>query len=114
MIIEISKRENTWQITSKIRSPRRIGMRCETKQASLFRGLIFAMLAGAFSTVVSVIVKQIKNLHPGQLALYRFIAIFVMCMPATAQTGQNPLGPPEFRFFLMVGLHANSRKPTVG
>ncbi|GBO04302.1 hypothetical protein AVEN_18065-1 [Araneus ventricosus] len=93
---------NTWQITSKIRSPRRIGMRCETKQASLFRGLIFAMLTGAFSTVVSVIVKQIKNLHPGQLALYRFIAIFVMCMPATAQTGQNPLGPPEFRFFLMV------------
>ncbi|GBN79801.1 Solute carrier family 35 member G1 [Araneus ventricosus] len=77
-------------------------MRCETKQASLFRGLIFAMLAGAFSTFVSVIVKQIKNLHPGQLALYRFIAIFVMSMPGTAQTGQNPLGPPEFRFFLMV------------
>ncbi|GBN69884.1 hypothetical protein AVEN_82644-1 [Araneus ventricosus] len=60
---------DTWQITSKIRSSRRIGMRCETKQASLFRGLIFAMLAGAFSTVVFVIVKQIKNLHPGQLAL---------------------------------------------
>ncbi|GBN87012.1 Solute carrier family 35 member G1 [Araneus ventricosus] len=77
-------------------------MRSKTRQASLFKGLVFAMLSGVSFSIVSVIVKQMKNLHPGQLALYRFIATFVMSMPETAKTGQDPLGPPEFRFFLVL------------
>ncbi|GBN53196.1 Solute carrier family 35 member G1 [Araneus ventricosus] len=77
-------------------------MLCKTRQASLFRGLILAMLSGVFASIVSVIVKQMVNLHPGQLALYRFIATFVMSMPETAKTGQNPFGPRELRFFLVL------------
>ncbi|GBM53153.1 Solute carrier family 35 member G1 [Araneus ventricosus] len=73
-----------------------------TKQPSIFRGLIFAMLSGVSFSIVAVIVKQMKNLHPGQLALYRFIATFVMSMPETAKTGQNPLGPRKFRFILVL------------
>ncbi|CAL1297642.1 unnamed protein product [Larinioides sclopetarius] len=77
-------------------------MPCKSRHASLFKGLFFAMLSGVSFSIVSVIVKQMKNLHPGQLALYRFVATCVMSMPETMKTGQNPFGPREFRFFLVL------------
>ncbi|GBN87471.1 Solute carrier family 35 member G1 [Araneus ventricosus] len=72
------------------------------QSSSIFRGLVFALFSGISFSIVSVIVKQMKNLHPGQLALYRFIATFVMSMPETAKTGQDPFGPRELRFFLVL------------
>ncbi|CAL1262457.1 unnamed protein product [Larinioides sclopetarius] len=77
-------------------------MRCKSRQTSRSRGLFFAMLSGVSFSIASVIVKRMKNLHPGQLALYRFIGTFVMSMPETVKTGQNPFGPREFRFFLVL------------
>ncbi|CAL1297647.1 unnamed protein product, partial [Larinioides sclopetarius] len=77
-------------------------MSTKSRKASLFKGLFFAMLSGVSFSIVSVIVKQMKNLHPGQLALYRLIATFVMTMPETVKIGQNPLGPPGFRFLLVL------------
>ncbi|CAL1297643.1 unnamed protein product [Larinioides sclopetarius] len=68
----------------------------------LFRGLVFALFSGISFSIVSVIVKEMENLHPGQLALYRFISTFILSMPETAKTGQNPLGPPRLRFFLIL------------
>ncbi|XP_055949191.1 solute carrier family 35 member G1-like [Argiope bruennichi] len=73
-----------------------------TKHFSIFRGLIFAILSGVSFSVVSVIVKQMKNLHPGQLSLYRFIAMFIMSMPETVKIGLNPLGPPNYRLLLVL------------
>ncbi|CAL1267376.1 unnamed protein product [Larinioides sclopetarius] len=72
------------------------------KRPSIFRGLIFAMLAGVSFSIVSMIATLMKNLHPGQLAMYRFIATFVTSMPEVAKIGQNPLGPLEFRFILVL------------
>ncbi|KAF8794752.1 Solute carrier family 35 member G1 like protein [Argiope bruennichi] len=73
-----------------------------TKQPSIFRGLVLAMLSGVSFSIVSVIVKHMRNLHPGQLALYRFIATFFMTMPQTVKTRQNPFGPRKFRHFLIL------------
>ncbi|KAF8774052.1 solute carrier family 35 member G1-like [Argiope bruennichi] len=73
-----------------------------TKKFSIFRGLILAVLSGACFSVVSVIVKQMRNLHPGQLALYRFVAMLVMTMPETVKSGENPLGPSNFRLLLLL------------
>ncbi|KAF8768282.1 hypothetical protein HNY73_021121 [Argiope bruennichi] len=39
---------------------------------SVFKGLLLAMLSGVFYSAAAVIVKQMKNLHPGQLSVYRF------------------------------------------
>ncbi|GBN09036.1 Solute carrier family 35 member G1 [Araneus ventricosus] len=72
------------------------------RQPSIFRGLFYAMLSGVSYSFAAVIVKHMKNLHPGQLALYRFIATFVMCMPETVKARQNPLGPRKLR--ILMGL----------
>ncbi|CAL1290941.1 unnamed protein product [Larinioides sclopetarius] len=72
------------------------------KKPSIFRGLILAMLSGIFYSLVSVIVKELTTLHPGQIALYRFIAIFVTALPQIVRVGQNPFGPKKFRSYLIL------------
>ncbi|GBM02892.1 Solute carrier family 35 member G1, partial [Araneus ventricosus] len=72
------------------------------KKPSIFRGLILAMLSGVFYSLVSVIVKKLNHLDPSQIALYRFVAIFVTVLPQTVPVGQNPLGPKKFRFYLIL------------
>ncbi|XP_055936604.1 solute carrier family 35 member G1-like [Argiope bruennichi] len=73
-----------------------------TKRPSIFRGLILAMLSGVCFSIVVMIVKHLKNLHPGQLALFRFIATCTMNIPETYKTGQNPLGPRKLRYLLVI------------
>ncbi|GBM02889.1 Solute carrier family 35 member G1 [Araneus ventricosus] len=72
------------------------------KKPSAFRGVILATLSGIFYSLVSVIVKDMTYLHPGQIALYRFIAIFATSLPQTVRVGQNPFGPKKFRICLLV------------
>ncbi|GIY12897.1 hypothetical protein CEXT_203251 [Caerostris extrusa] len=69
---------------------------------SVFKGLILAMLSGVFYSSAAVIVKEMKNLHPGQLSVYRFIAILVMSLPETVKCGENPFGPKDLRFLLVL------------
>ncbi|GIY52958.1 solute carrier family 35 member G1 [Caerostris darwini] len=69
---------------------------------SVFKGLILAMLSGVFYSSAAVIVKEMKNLHPGQLSVYRFIAILVMSLPETIKCGENPFGPKDLRFLLVL------------
>ncbi|XP_055936439.1 solute carrier family 35 member G1-like [Argiope bruennichi] len=69
---------------------------------SVFKGLLLAMLSGVFYSAAAVIVKQMKNLHPGQLSVYRFIAILVMSMPQTVKCGENPFGPKDLRLLLVL------------
>ncbi|GFT39652.1 solute carrier family 35 member G1 [Nephila pilipes] len=66
----------------------------------LFKGLILAMVSGIFYSLVSVLVKDMENLHPGQLALFRFLALFTFSLPQTIKSGENPLGPKELQFLL--------------
>lgn len=72
------------------------------RQPSIFKGLILAMLSGVCFSVVAVVVKQMKNFHPGQLALFRFVSTFFLSIPGTVKTGRNPLGPRKFRLLLIL------------
>ncbi|GFY58200.1 solute carrier family 35 member G1 [Trichonephila inaurata madagascariensis] len=74
---------------------------------TLFKGLLLGLFSGIFYSLVSVLVKDIKNVHPGQLSLYRFIAFLVCSMPQTVQRGENVLGPKKLRLILLIrGLFA--------
>ncbi|CAL1297644.1 unnamed protein product [Larinioides sclopetarius] len=74
----------------------------EGSDLSIFKGLFLGLLSGISYSIVSVMVKEMKNLHPGQLAVYRFVALFFMSMPETLKTGQNPFGPRESRWFILL------------
>lgn len=74
----------------------------ESGKFLIFKGLLLAMLSGVFYSSVSVIVKKMKNLHPGQLAVYRFIAILVFSMPSAVGSNQNILGPKKLRPLLVL------------
>ncbi|PRD22025.1 UNVERIFIED_CONTAM: Solute carrier family 35 member G1 [Trichonephila clavipes] len=65
---------------------------------TLFKGLFLGLFSGIFYSLVSVLVKDMKNLHPGQLSMYRFIAFLVCSMPQTVQCGENVLGPKKYPF----------------
>ncbi|GFS84167.1 solute carrier family 35 member G1 [Nephila pilipes] len=69
---------------------------------SVFKGLLLAMLSGVFYSAAAVIVKQMKNLHPGQLSVYRFVAILAMSLPQTVKCGENPFGPRDLRLLLVL------------
>lgn len=69
---------------------------------SVFKGLLLAMLSGVFYSVAAVIVKKMKNLHPGQLAVYRFISILVFSLPPAVKTCENMMGPRDLRFLLIL------------
>ncbi|GFR22023.1 solute carrier family 35 member G1 [Trichonephila clavata] len=69
---------------------------------TLFKGLLLGLFSGIFYSLVSVLVKDMKNLHPGQLSLYRFIALLVCSMPQTVQCGENVLGPKKLRLILLI------------
>ncbi|GIY76156.1 hypothetical protein CDAR_461061 [Caerostris darwini] len=69
---------------------------------SAFKGLIFAMLSAVSYSITSVIVKHVKALDPDQLTLYRFIAMVAISLPETIKCGENPLGPRNLRFLLLM------------
>nr|XP_042913621.1 solute carrier family 35 member G1-like [Parasteatoda tepidariorum] len=69
---------------------------------SVFKGLIFAMLSGVFYSSAAVIVKQMKSLHPGQLAVYRFVAILAISLPEAVKCRKELFGPKDYRFLLVL------------
>ncbi|GBN57937.1 Solute carrier family 35 member G1 [Araneus ventricosus] len=74
----------------------------EGSKLSIFKGLFLGLLSGISYSIVSVMVKEMTNLHPGQLAVCRFVALFFMSMPETVKTGQNPFGPRKSRWFILL------------
>ncbi|CAG2113945.1 unnamed protein product [Medioppia subpectinata] len=42
------------------------------------------------------------GIHPGELAVFRFIGILVLTIPLVIRNGSNPFGPPELRHFLLL------------
>lgn len=43
-----------------------------------------------------------RNLHPGQLSVYRFVGILALSIPQTVHCGENPFGPRDLRFLLVL------------
>ncbi|GBL69254.1 Solute carrier family 35 member G1 [Araneus ventricosus] len=67
-----------------------------------WKGLLLATVSAICYSIDAVFVKSMKNLHPIQLALYRFITLLFMCMPEVVKVGLNPFGPKDVRFFLLL------------
>ncbi|GIY20209.1 solute carrier family 35 member G1 [Caerostris extrusa] len=55
------------------------------------------MLSATSYSLTTVFVKEMKNLDPGQLSFYRFIAMFAISMPDAIKCGENILGPKDLR-----------------
>ncbi|GIY76158.1 solute carrier family 35 member G1 [Caerostris darwini] len=72
------------------------------RKLSVFKGLIFAMLSATSYSLTTVFVKEMKNLDPGQLSFYRFIAVFAISMPDAIKCGENILGPKDLRLLLLI------------
>ncbi|XP_055927554.1 uncharacterized protein LOC129958856 [Argiope bruennichi] len=73
-----------------------------TKTYFSWKGLLLATISAICYSIDAVFVKSIKNLHPIQLALYRFTALFCMCIPEVVKSGENLLGPKDVRFFIFL------------
>ncbi|GFW04500.1 solute carrier family 35 member G1 [Trichonephila clavipes] len=94
-------RSGTFSLQSTILPPEK-DEKPKRSKFSVFKGLLLAMLSGVFYSAAAVIVKQMKNLHPGQLSVYRFVAILAMSLPQTVKCGENPFGPRDLRFLLVL------------
>ncbi|UXI14462.1 hypothetical protein NH340_JMT00405 [Sarcoptes scabiei] len=51
---------------------------------------------------LAVIVKYLKNVHPGQLAVSRFCGIFILTIPMIIYYDLDPFGPSELRPLLIL------------
>lgn len=69
---------------------------------SSYRGIVLAMASSVFFTFTAVIVKYLKEIHPGQMACFRFLGILLFTIPMIITAGVNPLGPKEKRHLLLL------------
>ncbi|KAI2805208.1 hypothetical protein BLOT_004200 [Blomia tropicalis] len=69
---------------------------------SLYKGIFYSSLSSIFFSLSAVIVKYLKDIHPGQLAVCRFVGIFVLTIPLIVYHDLNPFGPPELRHLLIL------------
>ena len=67
-----------------------------------YRGIVLAMSSSIFFTFTAVIVKYLKDIHPGQMACFRFLGILLFTIPMIITAGVNPLGPKEKRHLLLL------------
>lgn len=67
-----------------------------------FKGILFAVLSSIFFSVTAVIVKYLKDIHPGEMACFRFLGILLFTIPMVITANVNPFGPSEKRHFLIL------------
>lgn len=72
------------------------------KKYKLYKGIFFSSLSSIFFSLSSVIVKYMKELHPGQLATLRFLGILVFTMPVVAYSQEPVFGPKKVRHYLII------------
>lgn len=68
----------------------------------LLNGLWFAFLSALFFSLCSLVVKYLNDLNPSELALFRFLGIFVLSLPQICYNKLNPFGSQEIRHFLVM------------
>ncbi|CAK1541506.1 unnamed protein product [Leptosia nina] len=66
-----------------------------------YLGLLLATLSSLFFSLCSVIVKSLVNIHPIQLAMFRFIGVFLPTVPIVIYT-EKPIFPQGKRILLIL------------
>src|SRR5688572_22412710 len=54
---------------------------------SLFKGILYSSLSSFFFSLCSAIVKYLDDIHPGELAVFRFIGILGLTIPLVIYHG---------------------------
>ena len=67
-----------------------------------FKGLLYSVLSSIFFSLTAVIVAYLKDIHPGQLACFRFLGILLFTIPMIITARVNPFGPRNKRHFLLL------------
>ncbi|CAG2104795.1 unnamed protein product, partial [Medioppia subpectinata] len=68
----------------------------------LHKGIILSILSAVCFAFSSVIVKYLKDISPSQLAVFRFVGIFVLTIPLVIKNGGHIFGPKEVRHILVL------------
>ncbi|GFT78182.1 solute carrier family 35 member G1 [Nephila pilipes] len=98
----MKSRSKSFDLQDKIPEPEKSADSPKDCKFNLFKGLFLGLMSGVFYSLISVLVKDMKNLHPGQLSLYRFVALFACSLPQVIQSGENVFGPKHLRFLLLL------------
>ncbi|KAI1291703.1 Solute carrier family 35 member G1 [Halotydeus destructor] len=67
-----------------------------------FKGLFLAFLSSIFFSLTAVIVKYLSDIHPGEMAVFRFMGILLFSFPLVVSCGENPFGPKHLRHFIIL------------
>lgn len=67
-----------------------------------YKGIVLAMISSVFFTITTVIVKHLRDVHPGEMACFRFLGILLFTIPMIFTAGVNPWGPRDKRHFLIL------------
>lgn len=68
----------------------------------LYKGLAFSSMSSLFFSLCTVIVKRLKYLAAGELAVVRFLGILVFTSPLVVASREPPLGPPGVKKLLVL------------
>ncbi|RWS27898.1 transmembrane protein-like protein [Leptotrombidium deliense] len=68
----------------------------------IFRGLLYSLTSSIFFSVTTVIVKYLSEIHPGQMACFRFAGILLFSVPVVMSCGENVFGPSDLRVFVLL------------
>lgn len=66
------------------------------------KGLLLGFISGFIFSLTVFIVKYLKDIHPGQLTAYRYLAIWCAILPTLVKSHENPLGHPDYRLSVLI------------
>ncbi|KFM68366.1 Solute carrier family 35 member G1, partial [Stegodyphus mimosarum] len=73
---------------------------------TLIIGLFYGLFSGLFFAACAASVKYLRDIDPGQVAFYQYIAITVFSLPMVVKGGRNIFGPERSTkyWFLLCGI----------
>lgn len=67
-----------------------------------YKGVVLALASSVFFTLTAVIVKYLKDIHPGEMAFFRFAGILLFSIPMLITADVAWFGPRDKRHFLLL------------
>lgn len=67
-----------------------------------FRGILLAFLSSVFFSLTAVIVKYVKDVDAGQMAVARFAGMLLFSFPLAVDSGKSMVGDSKSRHWLLL------------
>ena len=78
------------------------GIKMKVSNMSSFKGIFLSFLSSIFFSLTAVIVKYLSDVHPGEMATFRFLGILLFSFPLVISCGENPFGPRHLRHYIIL------------